>query len=99
MPAASRASSPSKLTSSPALIAVCGPNRAPSLAEVRFATGSSAVMGSAMATSPAGRLRKKIARQLNPDVSAPPATGPPAMATVPPTAHTAMAFARRTGSP
>jgi hypothetical protein len=52
-----------------------------------------------MATSPAGRLRKKIARQLSPDVSAPPATGPPAMATVPPTAHTAMAFARRTGLP
>ena len=54
---------------------------------------------SATAISPAGRLRKKIARQLNPDVSAPPATGPPAMATVPPTAHTAMAFARRTGLP
>jgi hypothetical protein len=54
---------------------------------------------SATATSPAGRLRKKIARQLSPDVSAPPATGPPAMATVPPTAHTAMAFARRIGSP
>jgi hypothetical protein len=52
-----------------------------------------------MAISPAGRLRKKIARQLSPDVSAPPATGPPAIATVPPTAHTAMALARRTGSP
>jgi hypothetical protein len=54
--------------------------------------------GNITATSPAGRLRKKIARQLSPDVSAPSATGPPAMATVPPTAHTAIAFARRAGS-
>jgi hypothetical protein len=47
---------------------------------------------------PTGRLRKKIARQLAAVVRTPPTTGPPAIATVPPTAHTAMALTRRAGS-
>src|SRR6185437_9649816 len=48
-------------------------------------------------SAPAGRLMKKIIRQVT-SVSRPPRTGPADAATPPPTAHTATARARLTGS-
>ncbi len=49
------------------------------------------------ATTPTGKLTKKINRQLA-TVSRPPSTGPEQEATAPPIAHTATARARRPGS-
>jgi hypothetical protein len=48
--------------------------------------------------APTGTLRKKIARQPTLSVSSPPTTGPAAIATPPPAAHTAIARARSPGS-
>ena len=47
---------------------------------------------------PTGRLTTKIARQLRMLDSTPPATGPAATATAPPTVHSAMARARSAAS-